>query len=68
MSTNRRKASQVTSLSRHLAQEEIMSKELLLFLIDNEKDLERLPVTDKTRWMFQFKVEQLRERLKHQGW
>ncbi|KAJ4903380.1 Uncharacterized protein Rs2_17331 [Raphanus sativus] len=39
-----------------------MSKELLLFLIDNEKDLERLPVTDKTRWMFQFKVEQLKHR------
>ena len=37
MSTDRRKASQVILLSRHLTQEEIMSKGLLLFLIDNKE-------------------------------
>ena len=37
MSTNWRKASHVTLLLRDLAQEEIMSKEVLLFLIDNKE-------------------------------
>lgn len=50
MFTNWRKASHVTLLLRDLAQEEIMSKEVLLFLIDN-KEL----VRSKKRYLLQIR-------------